>query len=170
MNFIIRQYQESDSIEEITELLHRAYGALKEKGMNYLAASQGTDVTASRIHKSYKTYLALNDDKIIATISLYKNKSSDGKIYYHQDHVMKFGQFAVEPSLQGQGIGHSLIEYLERQASLEAGVSELALDTSERADHLITYYKKRGYKIVSKVNWSGVNYESYIMSKKIRSL
>ena len=56
---------------------------------------------------------------------------------------------------------------VEKKA-IEGGMEELALDTSEGALHLIGYYKKRGYRYIETVKWDACNYNSVIMSKKLR--
>ena len=50
------------------------------------------------------------------------------------------------------------------------GALELALDTSEKAKHLIELYSKKGYRTVDKANWDSTNYESVIMSKSLNIL
>jgi len=47
------------------------------------------------------------------------------------------------------------------------GVTELALDTSEKAEHLIRYYTRRGYRFVEHTQWPDVNYRSVIMTKTL---
>ena len=42
----IRPLSSTDSITEITFLLHRAYARLGDMGLNYTAVDQSTDVTA----------------------------------------------------------------------------------------------------------------------------
>ena len=45
----IRPFEESDSIAELTALLHRAYAHLRNMGLNYTAVDQTPEVTARRI-------------------------------------------------------------------------------------------------------------------------
>jgi hypothetical protein len=45
----IRPFSSTDSIVEITVLLHRAYARLGQMGLNYTAVDQSTDVTAKRM-------------------------------------------------------------------------------------------------------------------------
>jgi hypothetical protein len=47
------------------------------------------------------------------------------------------------------------------------GFSEIALDTSERAHHLIQMYEKRGYRFVEYFQWEVTNYRSVVLSKKL---
>lgn len=163
----IREYADGDPISEITELLHRAYKALADKGMNYLASFQDNETTLHRIRKAYRCYLAVAGDEIIATVSLYKPDTYNKNCWYGKEYVAKFGQFAVKPELQKLGIGGRLIDLLEHDAGMIPGITELALDTAETAAHLIEYYTKRGYRFIEYVNWDRVNYRSVILSKTI---
>lgn len=43
----------------------------------------------------------------------------------------------------------------------------LALDTSEHAAHLITFYQSKGYAFVEHVQWPDVNYRSMIFAKTL---
>lgn len=163
---IIRQISPTDSIPDLTKLLHRAYGKLKQKGMNFAAASQSDEYTRHRIDTAHATFLGVLDDKIISTISMYKNKSDDGKLWFHNNHVVKIGQFAVEPEYQKCGIGSYMMDYVENKAFDMEGVEEVALDTSERVFDLLKYYGNRGYREVGRVQWDMVNYESIVLSKR----
>jgi hypothetical protein len=51
----------------------------------------------------------------------------------------------------------------------ERGAVAIALDTSERAEHLIRWYESRGYSFVEYVQWDLeiVNYRSVILSKPL---
>ena len=80
--------------------------------------------------------------------------------------LLSIGQFAVEPSLQGAGVGSTLLGFVEALASVK-GVRELALDTSEHAQHLIRYYASRGYRFVEFARWEEVNYRSVILAKTL---
>ena len=50
-----------------------------------------------------------------------------------------------------------------------SGFKEIALDTCEDAESLISYYEKRGYRFVEHVQWDPkiVNYRSVVMSKSL---
>lgn len=45
----IRPFSATDSVAELTSLLHRAYARLAQMGLNYTAVDQSPDVTARRI-------------------------------------------------------------------------------------------------------------------------
>lgn len=163
---IIRPYKPSDSISEITELLHKSYKQLADLGFRYLATHQDDHETEKRLIKGI-SYLALDGKKIISTVSLYHNNSESYNCnWYQKKNVAHFGQFGVLPEYQKEGIGNYMMDLIEAKAK-ELGETELALDTAEGAVHLINFYKRRGYRFIEYVDWDVTNYRSVIMSKKL---
>ena len=163
---VIRLISPADSIPEITMLLHKSYRKLADLGFRYLATHQKDDETLRRLNKGI-SYIALSNERIISTITLYMN-DADGKddIWYKKQGVAHFGQFGVKPEYQNKGLGSLMMDIIESHAK-KAGAVEIALDTAEGAAHLIKYYKKRGYRFIEYVNWDVTNYRSVIMSKKL---
>jgi GNAT superfamily N-acetyltransferase len=162
----IRPLGGSDDLEGLTELLHRAYGQLAELGLRFLATHQNVDTTKSRIAGA-ECFVAELDGLIVGTVVFRDCARTGSCAWYDRPDVASFGQFGVEPSMQGRGIGTSLLSFVEDRAR-EVGAKELALDTAEPAAHLIALYSKLGYRIVEHVNWGEVvNYSSVIMSKRL---
>jgi GNAT superfamily N-acetyltransferase len=175
----IRPLAAEDSLDELTALLHRAYARLGGMGLNYTAVDQDADVTRRRADQG-TCYLAVaGTGRIYGTIVLHApidgdpsaatrlhEQSTDGAAWLKQPGVAHFGQFAVDPDIQGQGIGRRLMDTVEAQArSLDA--TEIALDTAEPAVHLVALYAHRGYRLVGYAQWPGKTYRSVIMSKKL---
>ncbi len=154
-----------DSIPDLTALLHRAYAPLAEAGMRYLASHQDDEITRSRISKG-ECWVALDDANImVGTVVLVPPGVGDPENeYYCRPGVAWFQQFAVEPGLQGQGVGSLMMDHIEGRAG-EMQATEIALDTSDQATNLIAMYQKRNYEIVSEADWSITNYRSVIMRK-----
>jgi GNAT superfamily N-acetyltransferase len=165
INYEIRKWQNTDSISELTELLHRSYRPLADMGLIFLATHQTDTQTKRRIEKG-DCFVIENEGKLIATVSIYPNNKSNECLQYRKEGTAYFGQFAVESHLQKNGIGSRLMEFIEQYAR-DKGYTELALDTSEKALHLIEYYKKRGYRFVHFHQWDIVNYRSVVMSKSL---
>lgn len=161
---IIRAIEESDSVSEITKLLHRAYKRLLDMGLRFVATAQPEEETRERLF-SGESFVAEKDGRIVGTITLYPVSDGDCE-WYGRPGVMHFGQYAVEPELQGAGIGKALLEFVEKRAR-EQGAKEIALDTSENATHLVELYSARGYRKVGNVKWESVNYRSVILSKTL---
>jgi ribosomal protein S18 acetylase RimI-like enzyme len=82
-------------------------------------------------------------------------------------NVASFEQLAVEPDLQGRGIGSALVDTAEDNAR-RAGAVEIGLDTSEQANALIAWYVGRGYRFVQFATWEVLNYRSVVLSKELR--
>jgi GNAT superfamily N-acetyltransferase len=161
----IRLLNAGDNIAALTEMLHRAYRPLAERGMRFLASHQDEQTTGSRIaHGEY--YLALQQGTAVGTITLADADKTNGSPWLDRPDVASFGQFAVELSFQRMGIGSRLIAYVEQRAA-QKGVIEMAVDAAEPATHLIQFYTSRGYRFIEYVRWDCVNYRSVVMSKRI---
>ena len=161
----IKLFGPNDSLEELTNLIHRAFRELADQGFKYWATHQTINDTKKRIAKG-ACYIKTINGKIISTIVLNKPNNSDGHPWYERSNVTTFHQFAVDPDFQKQGIGTEMMDFVEQRA-IEFGVDELSCDTAEGASHLIKMYRKRGYRIIGKANWDITNYISVIMSKKL---
>jgi|SRR5579872_1947000 len=152
-----------NSVQELTDILHRSYRELAEMGSNYWATFQTLEDTRARISQG-ECYVTLIDQTIFGTITLSPPGAVASHEWYRRPGVAHFGQFAVDPLYRHKRIGDRLLSHVERRAS-ELGAVEIALDTAERATHLVTYYSRRGYRIVGHAQWNHANYRSVIMSK-----
>ena len=171
----IIHFSDNESIEELTNLLHASYKRLADMGLKFVATYQTTEYTKSFI-KNGECFIIKDEaqeesieNKIIATVMYYNSVFHEEDIdpeWYKNDFVAYFGKFAVHPDYQCKGIGGMMMDYLEEYAKSK-GKTELALDTSEKALHLIEYYKKRGYRFIQHHQWNVTNYRSVIMSKKL---
>ena len=164
-NILIRPYQPGDSIPEITALLHRAYAKPAEQGVRFWASRQDDTVTEKRL-KTGTSFLAIKDNAIVGTISVYGPDKYSRSAYYQRDDVWHFGQFGVDPTLQGAGLGKRLYQTVEDHCK-ENNVRFLALDTCESAADLIEMYQRWGFKQVDRVKWEVVDFHSIIMAKEL---
>ena len=64
---LIRTLQPSDSLHELTALLHRAYARLGAMGLNYTAVDQSPEITAKRIAGG-QCFVAEIEGKLAGTI------------------------------------------------------------------------------------------------------
>jgi len=160
-----RRLEPSDDLDQLTCLLHAAYAPLAAAGMRFVASHQDVETTRRRVAKG-ETFVAVCAGEVIGTITLADANATSGSPFYDQPGVADFGQFAVQPAFQRQGIGSRLIEMVERRAR-EQGVAELALNTSEHAAQLIAMYTKKGYRFIEHVQWDDVNYRSVILAKSL---
>jgi len=161
----IRLLDESDSIPELTALLHRAYARLGSMGLNYTAVDQPPEVTAKRISGGC-CFVATIEDALVGTIVVQPTYAQSQCEYFTRPGVAAAHQFAVDPDRQGLGIGRQLLLKAEEWA-MGNGFLELAMDTAEQADHLIELYKGLGYHHVDWVQWTGKVYRSVVLSKSL---
>ncbi|MGQ0829679.1 MAG: GNAT family N-acetyltransferase [Bacteroidota bacterium] len=165
---IIRPINSSDSLDELTSLLHKSYKKLADQGFRFHASHQDVTITKQRISNA-ECYIATLNNKIIGTISYYSPTTKDEHEYFGQPFVASFGQFAVDPDYQKKGLGSKLMDIIEKSA-IRDNAKEIGMDTAEGAKDLINYYKKRSYIFVAYTQWAVTNYRSVIMAKKLNSL
>jgi len=142
----IRRLAETDSLQDLTELLHRAYAPLANAGLRYRSTDQDVSVTRRNAEKG-ECYVMVDDDRIIGTITLFlKAMPAAYCAWYDQPWVCHFGQLAVEPVLQRRGLGGMLLDFVEERARGD-GATEIAL--------------------VADAQWGHTNYRSVILSKTL---
>jgi len=161
----IRRLRNSDSLQGLTDLLHRSYRVLAEMNLRYFATHQSVDQTRDRIGNG-TCFVAVRDGVIVGTILYRRPGQSRGTPFYERPGVAKVSQLAVEPKLQQQGIATRLIDHAEKTAR-DDGALELALDTAEQATHLIEWYERLGYRFIEHADWDVTNYRSVVMSKRL---
>ncbi|HEY1429458.1 MAG TPA: GNAT family N-acetyltransferase, partial [Candidatus Tumulicola sp.] len=148
-----------DSYDALTLLLHSAYRRLADMGLNYVATTQDASVTRTRVAAADACWVAEDDGAIVGTVCYYAGLRHDREpAWYARAAVCHFGPFAVLPSLQGGGVGTSLLRAVEERA-LADGKTELACDTAEPASHLLEYYARRGFRVVGRHRWPHAVYD-----------
>jgi GNAT superfamily N-acetyltransferase len=162
---LIRPYQPGDPIPEITALLHRAYAKPAGQGIRFWASRQDDSVTESRLKKG-TSFMAVMGGRFVGTISVYGPDKDSPAEFYRRDDVRYFGQFGVEPTLQGTGLGKRLYLTVEEHC-IKNNVKFLALDTCENAKELIEMYQRWGFKQVDRVKWEVVDFRSIILAKEL---
>ncbi|MCI0448559.1 MAG: GNAT family N-acetyltransferase [Chlorobi bacterium] len=164
--FEIRKFdKKKDSVSELTELLHRSYKRLADMGLRFVATHQNEEYTEKYMENG-ECFILTCGDKMIGTIFYYTRNWDDIPEVMKRDDAVLFGKFAVLPEYQNIGLGTKLMDFIESHA-VENGKNEIVLDTSDKAQHLIDYYSKRGYKFVQYWQWPDVNYRSVVMIKKL---
>lgn len=161
----IREFQTGERIPPITALLHEAYASLAAMGFRYLATHQDDAMTEERL-RAGDSFVAELAGQIVGVVTLRRAKPDSSCPWYLQPDVWSFGQFAVQPKRQGQGIGRRLLAAVEQRA-IQHGARELALDTAEGAAHLIAWYERLGFRFIEQVSWPDTNYRSVVMSKSL---
>lgn len=160
---VFRRLDAADSLEELTDLLHRAYAPLPLMGFNYLASHQDVPTTAKRASAG-ECMVGVLDGRLVATGTLVPPGQSKGTDWYERRDVAVIKQLAVDPDLQRRGIASAMMDRMERRAH-DLGAAEIAVDTAEGAEHLIRIYQSRGYRLVGHADWRPTtNYRSVVLS------
>lgn len=173
-NITTRRLAPSDSIPEMTRLLHRAYAKQVAMGLQPLAGRQTAEVTEQRVF-SGECYVAVDHaagvqsrtgQKLVGTILFHEVEESQGPPWFEKPEVASFSQLAVDPDYQGCGIGRMLLDLVEQRAK-ENGAKELALSMADPDRELFDFYARRGYRLIEYWKWPYTNYRSAILSKTL---
>jgi len=160
-----RLLNNNDSIDELTELIKRAYSVHQEAGLHHSTINQSKAETLKRVRHAY-TFVALFDNRIIGTISYKPPWECRGTSWFKRPLVAKTNMLAIEPEFQGKGIASIFFDLAELAAYLH-GAEELACDIAEKNKKQINIKEKRGYRFISYHNWKFNDYRSVIMSKSL---
>ncbi|HMN97176.1 MAG TPA: GNAT family N-acetyltransferase [Phycisphaerales bacterium] len=178
--------------EALTAMLHRAYAGQIALGLRPLAGRQDADATRRRC-RSGETYVAWSEGpsspggaglssatpafasaregaapRAPAGMILFAEvEAAASPAWFLRGDVAHFSLFAVEPALQGGGVGAALLATVERRA-LELGFAELALSMAEPDGSLLAYYRRRGFRFIQHWRWPYTNYRSAILSRALR--
>ncbi|MFC1475320.1 GNAT family N-acetyltransferase [Candidatus Zixiibacteriota bacterium] len=164
-NVIIRKFSNNDSLDELTDLLHRSYKILADMNLNYVATYQPVETTKKRINDGICFIIEI-DKQLIGTATYYPPGIAHACQQFNLKETAWIGQMGILPECQKKGLGTKLFEYIEQMAA-ENNVKYIGLDTSEKAVHLIDWYKKLGYKFDRYIDWEVTNYRSVILIKKL---
>lgn len=169
---VIRRLLPTDSMGELTALLHRAYRAQVEMGLSPLAGRQDEATTRKRC-SSGECYVATlgtpeGAERLVGIILFHEVEAAQGPPWFQRPDVDSFSQFAVDPGVQGLGIGLRLLTTVERRAQ-ECGAREIACSMAEPDTNLMQFYLRRGYRFVEHWQWPYTNYRSAILSKTLRA-
>ncbi|WP_293502104.1 GNAT family N-acetyltransferase [Roseateles sp.] len=168
----IRPLRTSDSLEELTRLLHASYASLAAQGWNFTGVDQTVDVTRDRLAGAQGFVAELNG-RLVGTVAVRGPKPA-GEAYivdpppplYTTPGTAILSQLAVHPDCRGLGLGEQLMDAAEAWARGQ-GFAQLALDTAEPAAALRRRYERRGYTAAGGVQWRGKTYASVLMVKAL---
>jgi GNAT superfamily N-acetyltransferase len=146
-------------------MLHRAFALLGKMGLNCTCTDQSINVTQARIGKG-ECYVALCNERIVGTITLYRPDQSSESAWYQRQEVASIHQLSVDRDFQRRGVGTSLLKLAEVWARAR-GYQEIALDTPHSARHLVEFYIASGYRPVESVRFQAKRYVSVVLSKDV---
>lgn len=164
-DFAIRRLRGGDPLDELTQLLHRAFSGLARQGIACLCASQPVEKTRERAARG-ECFIAVTGAQIIGTITLEPPDRGAAIVAYRDAATASVHQLAVDPARQGEGIGGSLVAYAAAWASARR-YRRLALDTPEGALAQVAWYLERGFDIVEKARVPGRGYGSVVLARRL---
>ena len=172
MTATIRPLAPSDSLEQLTLLLHAAYASLAAQGWNFSAVDQSVELTRQRVEAG-QAFVAEREGRLVGTVTITPPKPADGaylgdpvpECFTRPGHAV-LAQLAVHPDARGQGLAERLMDCAENWARVQ-GYSHVALDTAQPAVALQQRYARRGYAQVGEVQWRGKTYRSVLMLKAL---
>lgn len=164
----IRLLAVRDSLHALTELLHRAYAPLAARGMNFAAATQGPEVTASRVAEG-QCFVAVRDREIVGTATVCGPPSAPDEAslpWFGDGNTAHVHQLAVAPELQHTGLGARLVRRCEAWAR-ENGYAGIVSGAAVGADELLALFRRLGYSEVGQAQGPGRTYRSVILRKSL---
>lgn len=159
-NYLLREARDED-VPSLRRLINAAYGELAEMGLNYTGTYQDEETTRERISGGRAFVLEDESGGLVVTALVSRKNEITGRDSAY------ISQLAVSPSLKKCGLGRLLMDHCESVAR-EDGFSHIQLDTAQPAAHLVEWYRRRGYRIVGEVRWSGKTYSSWIFELELK--
>ena len=159
----LRRLKAGDCLDQLTGMLHRAFSRLGDMGIPCSCVSQSSEVTRERVARG-DCFVAVAGERIVGTITLYESDAGSDSSHYCNTRVASVRQLGVDPHFQDKGVGTALLQLAEQWAR-RRGYARLALDTPERADHLIDYYHRQGFCVVETLQISARPYRSVVLAK-----
>lgn len=103
--------------------------------------------------KGFKTYVVCDNADTLATFQIRQS--------YHQ---LNFSKFAVNPKLNGKGIGSYCIEVMSRMA-LESQCNILTCEVYDKSRHALEFYLHRGFCISGEIHT--IKYTEIVLTKSL---
>lgn len=135
------QHATTNDIPAITSLINRSYrGDSSRAGWT----TEADLLSGARIDETGMLQLINDPDSLILIARSSETILATLHVHREADSV-HFGLFAVEPTMQGSGIGKELLAYAESESIKQWGVSTVIMEVITHRSELIKYYERRGY-------------------------
>jgi ribosomal protein S18 acetylase RimI-like enzyme len=166
VQWTIRQAEHKDS-EAIIALVDSAYrGESSRAGWTTEAdlldgrRTFTEEVEAIIAAPQNKIILLESDDALLASIHIKKSGSNENKGRAY------LGMFAVSPNFQNQGIGKTVLSYVEKFVVEEWQCSEMEMTVIRQRLELIGWYEKLGYRVTGETRAFPYGDERYGVPKR----
>ena len=164
-DFAIRRLRPGDSLDAMTQMLHRAFHDLARQGIGCQCAQQDAATTRERIARG-DCFVAVTGGTIIGTLTLERPDRASAIACYRDPDTASVHQLAVDPSRQGEGVGRSLVAHACAWARARR-FARLALDTPEGALRQVAWYVGRGFDVVDHAQVPGRGYCSVVLATSL---
>jgi GNAT superfamily N-acetyltransferase len=165
----VRTFASSDA-GPLTQLLHSAYAELGAVGLNFTAVDQSVETTLLRAGGG-QCWVVERHSELVATLTM-SLPPSQGLIALTTQANVKdrawLNQVAVSPHLRHSGIATHLWE-LSRTWAAKQGATSIGVDTAEPAKHLVSLYRRWGFRAKGTIRWSGKTYDSVVMIRPVQA-
>ncbi|WP_024756046.1 GNAT family N-acetyltransferase [Streptomyces exfoliatus] len=164
---LLSRFQDGDSIEELTRLLHRAYAPHAAAGREFFASYQSSEDTRHRLSAG-ECWVARvgSTGGLVGTVTIAAPFNGPDGYPRPPEATGSFWQLAVAPSHAGRGLGTTLLRLAEARI-VELRQESVVIDTSAAAGELLTWYGRHGYSPIGTWRWSVTNYESIVLAKRL---
>ena len=159
-----RRFDTSDSVEQLTLLLHRAYADHTAAGRVFFASYQSPQDTQHRLSKG-EYWVAMNGNALVGTVTVSAPHTTPAG-YPAPAGGGSFWQLAVEPSQRGTGLGQRLLLWQSHRIAA-LGSTQVVIDTSSQATDLVDLYRRHGYALIGTWRWDVTNYDSVVLMKNL---
>lgn len=156
----VRRWHEEEKIDEITSLLHAAYGAPPQARSNFTADTASPGAVHQRAN-SGTTFLAEDGNQVIGIITL---RTDNATLLFRQPGVRVIDLFAIHPHRSKEGVGRLLLDAAENEAR-QHNVTALAIDTAEISESLAEFLKSAGFREVGDHPGREKDHRSILMAK-----
>ncbi|RMI06654.1 GNAT family N-acetyltransferase [Cellulomonas triticagri] len=167
-DLVLRPFDPADA-DAVTGLLHRAYGGLAERGLNFTAATQDAATTVRRAAAG-PTWVLWDAADPVATLTLSlpparmlqdltAEAAAPGRAWLNQ--------MGVDPAHQGRGLARHLRDVALAHAAAH-GVTGIGVDTAESAQDLLDLYDRWGFVRRDVIRWPGKTYPSVVLVRDVR--
>lgn len=164
----IRMLAVRDSLQALTDLLHRAYAPLAARGMNFAAATQSVEVTAQRAARG-QCFVAVRNRMIVGTANVCGPEDSSEQPpvpWFSERNTAHVHQLAVAPEVRRLGVGARLVQRCEGWAR-DNGYRSMVAGAALGAQEMLSMFRRLGYNEVAQAQGPDLAYRSVILRKSL---
>lgn len=136
-------------LEKVYGILSQCAAKLKERELNDWTSYYTKERVESKL-KDGVMYLVLIDSNEVACFGLakqviyYYTETDNKQFTAPEEKAWYLSALAVDPQIQGQGIGSKILKYVEQKA-LDAGIKHIRLDCNATDPVLRKFYQGNNY-------------------------